>query len=66
MTMTNEKHIIGAYCLLIKNKSDISWKDILVAQKDSLPDDGIPFDASLWNSAKQLVEALRKNESVIK
>jgi len=65
MTMTNEKHIIGAYCLLIKNQAHISWKDILVAQRDSLPDDGVHFDASLWNSAKQLVEALRKNESIV-
>ena len=64
--MTTEKQIIGAYILLIQNKQNITWKDILVAQRESLPEDGIPFDASLWNSAKQLVSALEKNESVFK
>jgi len=66
MSMTmSEKQIIGAYILLLKNSPAITWKDILVAQRDSLPDDGIPFDATVWNSAKQLVEALRKNESIV-
>jgi hypothetical protein len=63
---TSDKHVIGAYLLLLKQKQSITWKDILVTQRDSLPEDGIPFDASLWNSAKQLVAALEKNESVFK
>jgi len=63
---TSDKYIIGAYLLLLKQKQSISWKDILVAQRESLPEDGVPFDSSLWNSAKQLVSALEKNESVLR
>lgn len=59
-----EKHIIGAYILLTANKQNITWKDVLVAQRESLPDDGIPFDAIIWNSAKQLAIALARGESI--
>lgn len=60
----NEKHVIGAYILLIQNKKSISWKDILINSRESIPDDGIPFDATIWNSAIQLVSALQKTESI--
>ena len=61
----SDKYVIGAYLLLLSNKEKITWKDILLKQKDTLPDDGVPFDAQLWNSARQLCYALYKNDSVV-
>lgn len=65
-TMMNDKYVIGAYLLLLRNKDKITWQDIVKNQRDALPDDDIPFDASLYNSARQLCYALHKSESIIK
>lgn len=58
--MILEPHVIGTYKLLIQGKKRINWKDILTASENSLPDDGIPYDAQIYNAATELASALEK------
>ena len=61
--MIREPHIIGAYSLLLQQKSNITWKDVVSCAQEHLPDDNIPYDAGIYHAAKELAFALEKIDS---
>jgi len=61
--MIKEPHIIGTYQLLLKQKDNITWGDIVNHSQEHLPEDSIPYDAGIYHAAKELAFALEKIDS---
>ena len=61
--MIKEPHIVGTYTLLLNCRKNITWKDIVSSSRDHIPDDNVPYDAQIYNAAKELAFALEKIDS---